>query len=92
MKSIAGFRLGFISVMAAIVGMIAGVVAFLLYNLIGLFTNLAFYHVWSFHFRNPAANQLGARGVSKGDEVRVNYRNDEGKKIALRIEELSSRQ
>jgi len=33
-----------------------------------------------------------ARGVSKGDEVRVNYRNDEGKKIAFRIEELSSRQ
>jgi len=60
--------------------------------LIGLFTNLAFYHVWSFHFRNPAANQLGARGVSRGDEVRVNYRNDEGKKIAIRIEELSSRQ
>jgi len=92
MRPIAGFRLGFISVMAAIVGMIAGVVAFLLYNLIGLFTNLAFYHVWSFHFRNPAANQLGARGVSMGDEVRVIYRNDEGKKIAIRIEELSSRQ
>src|SRR3979490_3443782 len=60
MRPIAGFRLGFISVMAAIVGMIAGVVAFLLYNLIGLFTNLAFYHVWSFHFRSPAENQLGA--------------------------------
>ena len=45
MRSIAGFRLGFISVLAAIVGMIAGVVAFLQYNLIGLFTNLAFYHV-----------------------------------------------
>src|ERR1700730_10761902 len=59
MKSIAGFRLGFISVLAAGVGMIAGVVAFLLYNLIGLFTNLAFYHIWSFHFRSPADNQLG---------------------------------
>ena len=33
-----------------------------------------------------------ARGVFPGDEVRVNYRNVEGKKIALRIEELSSRQ
>jgi CBS-domain-containing membrane protein len=33
-----------------------------------------------------------ARGVSLGDEVRINYRNVEGKKIALRIEELSSRQ
>src|ERR1700722_2777044 len=54
-----GFRLGYISLLAAVVGVVAGVVAFLLYNLIGLFTNLAFYHVWSFHFRSPADNQLG---------------------------------
>src|ERR1700730_565488 len=60
MRPIAGFRLGFISLLAAAVGMIAGVVAFLLYNLIGLFTNLAFYHIWSFHFRSPAGNQLGS--------------------------------
>src|ERR1700682_2135157 len=60
MKPMAGFRLGFISVLAAAVGVIAGVVAFVLYNLIGLFTNLAFYHVWSFHFRSPAENHLGA--------------------------------
>ena len=53
------FRLGYISVLAAAVGLLAGVVAFALYNLIGLFTNLAFYHVWSFHFRSPAENQLG---------------------------------
>ena len=33
-----------------------------------------------------------ACGVSLGDEVRINYRNEDGKKIALRIEELSSRQ
>src|SRR6267154_6775125 len=59
MRPIAGFRLGFISLLAATVGVIAGVVAFFLYNLIGLFTNLAFYHVWSFHFRSPANNQLG---------------------------------
>jgi chloride channel protein, CIC family len=56
----AGFRLGYISLLAAVVGVLAGIVAFLLYNLIGLFTNLAFYHVWSFHFRSPAENQLGA--------------------------------
>jgi chloride channel protein, CIC family len=56
----AQYRLGWISLLAAVVGLIAGVVAFLLYNLIGLFTNLAFYHVWSFHFRSPAENQLGA--------------------------------
>ncbi len=54
-----GFRLGYISLLAAVVGVLAGIVAFLLYNLIGLFTNLAFYHVWSFHFRSPAENQLG---------------------------------
>src|ERR1700687_6162539 len=60
MRPIAGFRLGFISLLAAVVGVIAGVVAFLLYNLIGLLTNLVFYHVWSFHFRSPAENQLGA--------------------------------
>jgi CBS domain-containing protein len=33
-----------------------------------------------------------ARGISLGDEVRVSYRNDKGGKVALRIEELSSRQ
>jgi H+/Cl- antiporter ClcA len=55
----AGFRLGFISLLASLVGIIAGVVAFLLYNLIGLFTNIVFYHIWSFHFRSPAENRLG---------------------------------
>ena len=54
-----GFRLWYVSALALVVGLISGVVAFLLYNLIGLFTNLAFYHVWSFHFRSPAENQLG---------------------------------
>ena len=53
------FRLGYISLLAGLVGVIAGIVAFLLYNLIGLFTNLAYYHEWSFHFRSPANNQLG---------------------------------
>jgi CIC family chloride channel protein len=54
------FRLGFISLLASMVGVISGFVAFLLYNLIGFFTNLAFYGVWSFHFRGAAENQLGA--------------------------------
>ena len=57
------FRLGFISLLASMVGVISGFVAFLLYNLIGLFTNLAFYGVWSFHFRSAAENQLGARVI-----------------------------
>src|SRR6202790_66081 len=54
------FRLGFISLLASMVGIISGFVAFLLYNLIGFFTNLVFYGVWSFHFRSAAENQLGA--------------------------------
>ena len=54
------FRLGFISFVASLVGIISGFVAFLLYNLIGFFTNLAFYGVWSFHFRSASENRLGA--------------------------------
>jgi CIC family chloride channel protein len=55
----AGFRLGFISLLAALVGVISGVVAFLLFHLIGFFTNLAFYHAWSFQYRSASGNQLG---------------------------------
>ncbi len=55
----AGYRVEFISLLAAGVGILAGVVAFVLYELIAFFTNLAFYHQVSFHFRSPAANQLG---------------------------------
>lgn len=58
-QTLARFRLGYISLLAGLVGVIAGIVAFLLYNLIGLFTNLSYYHVWSFQFRSPANNQLG---------------------------------
>ncbi len=54
------FRLGFVCLLASIVGVISGFVAFLLYNLIGFFTNLTFYGVWSFHFRSAAENRLGA--------------------------------
>jgi CBS domain-containing protein len=36
--------------------------------------------------------KVPARGIVLGDEVRVNYRNDKGRKVAMRIEELSSRQ
>ena len=54
-----GYRLGFVSLAAVAIGFIAGLIAFILYNLIGLFTNLSFYHEWSFHFRSPEANQLG---------------------------------
>ncbi len=53
------FRVGFISLLASMVGVIAGVAAFLLFNLIALFTNIAFFGVWSFHFRSAAENQRG---------------------------------
>lgn len=58
-SSQAGYRLAWVSLLATGVGLIAGLIAFLLYKLIGLFTNLAFYQVWSFHFRSPQINQLG---------------------------------
>jgi chloride channel protein, CIC family len=55
----AGFRLEFISLLAAGIGLLAGVIAYVLYNLIGLITNLAFYHQFSTQFRSPEANHLG---------------------------------
>ena len=55
----AGFRLEFVSLLAGAVGILAGIVAYILYDLIGLFTNLAYYHEWSFHFRSPEHTQLG---------------------------------
>ncbi|MGI9102022.1 MAG: chloride channel protein [Terriglobales bacterium] len=58
--SAAKFRMLLVSVLAAAVGAAAGVIAYFLYNLIGLFTNLSFYHQWSFRFRSPEATALGA--------------------------------
>jgi chloride channel protein, CIC family len=56
---LAGFRIGYISLLAAFVGVLAGIIAYLLYDLIGLFTNLAYYQEWSFHFRSPERTALG---------------------------------
>jgi chloride channel protein, CIC family len=55
-----GYRLGFISLLAALVGVLAGVVAYALYDLIALVTNLAYYHQWSFQFRSPEHTTIGA--------------------------------
>src|SRR5215831_21127080 len=49
----AGFRIVTVSFLAALVGLIAGCIAFLLYKLIGLFTNLAFYGHFSITFSSP---------------------------------------
>src|SRR6478736_21045 len=54
-----GFRIVTVSFLSALVGLIAGCVAFLLYKLIGLFTNIAFYGHFSFNFGNPRFNHLG---------------------------------
>jgi H+/Cl- antiporter ClcA len=56
----AGFRLEFISLLAAAIGLLAGLIAYVLYNLIGFITNLVFYHELSTRFRSPANNHLGA--------------------------------
>src|ERR1700678_3304616 len=53
------YRLEIVSLLAALIGILAGLVAYALYDLIGLFTNLAYYHEWSFHFRSARHNQLG---------------------------------
>ncbi|MFZ1204120.1 MAG: chloride channel protein [Candidatus Acidiferrales bacterium] len=55
-----GYRLAFVSVLASAIGCLTGLIAFALYNLIGLFTNISYYHVWSFHFRSPQHTPLGA--------------------------------
>lgn len=55
----AHFRMLFISLMAGLVGAASGVVAYLLYHLIGLVTNLAMFHRFSFDFTSARVNQLG---------------------------------
>jgi H+/Cl- antiporter ClcA len=56
----AQFRIVLVSFLAAAIGLIAGLVAFALYELIGLFTNLFFFHRWSAAFTSVRFNTLGA--------------------------------
>jgi chloride channel protein, CIC family len=53
------FRMVLISFLAAAIGLLAGLVAFALYRLIGLFTNLFFFHRWSTAFTSARLNHLG---------------------------------
>jgi H+/Cl- antiporter ClcA/CBS domain-containing protein len=53
------FRTALVSLLAAGIGFLAGIVAFLLYNLIGLFTNIFFFHRISFAFTSARNNHLG---------------------------------
>jgi CIC family chloride channel protein len=55
----APFRMLLISLLSAAIGIVAGIVAFALYKLIGLFTNLFFYHRWSSTFASAQHNHLG---------------------------------
>jgi CIC family chloride channel protein len=55
----APFRMLLVSVLSAAIGLVAGVVAFALYKLIGLFTNLFFFHRWSTDFSSAQHNHLG---------------------------------
>ena len=55
----AGYRLPLMCLLAAAIGVLTAFIAYALYSLIGLFTNLAFYHVWSFQFRSPQHSPLG---------------------------------
>jgi len=56
----AQFRIVLISFLAAGIGLVAGVVAYALYKLIGLFTNLFFFHRWSAAFVGVQSHHLGA--------------------------------
>ena len=56
----AQFRMALVSLLSAGVGLLAGIVAYALYKLIGLFTNLFFYHRWSPAFISAQHNHLGA--------------------------------
>ncbi len=55
----AEFRMVLVSFLAGGIGLIAGFVAFGLYKLIGLFTNLFFYHRWSAEFLSARNHSLG---------------------------------
>ncbi|MBZ5719508.1 MAG: chloride channel protein [Acidobacteriia bacterium] len=55
----AQFRMALVSVLAGGIGLIAGLVAFALYKLIGLFTNLFYFHRWAADFTSPRLNSLG---------------------------------
>ena len=56
----AQFRMVLVSFLAAGIGLLAGFIAYLLYNLIGLFTNIVFYHRFVFAFNSARNNHLGA--------------------------------
>ncbi len=55
----AQFRMVLVSFLSAGIGLLAGLIAFALYKLIGLFTNLVFYHRFATDFISARHHQLG---------------------------------
>jgi chloride channel protein, CIC family len=55
----AQFRMFLVSFLAAGIGLVAGCIAFLLYRLIGFFTNIFFYHRFAADFTSARMNHLG---------------------------------
>ena len=55
----AQFRMVLMSFLAGGVGLLAGLIAYVLYKLIGLFTNIFFYHRFLAEFLSARHNQLG---------------------------------
>src|ERR1700690_3833456 len=55
----AQFRMVLISFLAGGIGLLAGLIAFALYDLIGLLTNIVFYHRFVVDFTSARHNQLG---------------------------------
>jgi chloride channel protein, CIC family len=53
-----------ISLIAIVIGVISTYVAWVLLKLIGLFTNLAYYHRFTTSFVSPAGNQLGVYAIA----------------------------
>ena len=56
----AQFRLALVSFLAGGIGLVAGGIAWILYKLIGLFTNLFFFHRFDTAFVSPRMSHLGA--------------------------------
>jgi H+/Cl- antiporter ClcA len=59
-RSSAQFRILFVSVLAGAIGIGAGFIAYFLYRLIGLFTNLFLFQRFSWDFVSARLNHLGA--------------------------------
>lgn len=55
----AQFRMALVSFLAGGIGLLAGLIAYALYTLIGLFTNIVFYHRFAAEFISPRHHQLG---------------------------------